>query len=322
MTFNPPRPGDIDSMSLTRNALLRASKSQWLQHQVTNRSFTRRAVRKFMPGEQVDDALAAAEVLAAQKLGTVFTQLGEDLTSLAEADAVRDHYLTVFDKIKARGIAGHVSVKPTQLGLNLSPQACARHLDTLAAKSAATGIFFWIDMEDSTYVDRTLDLYRGLRAKHDLVGLALQSYLRRTPRDLESLLPLKPRIRLVKGAYMEPAEIAYPAKRDVDNAYFDLGDEMLAHAAKGDLWPIFGTHDLDVLQRLANRAAERGVKDGAYEIHMLYGIRSTEQRELVASGRVVKTLISYGSAWFRWYLRRLAERPANIWFVMKSVLPG
>jgi len=307
-------------MSLTRTALLRASKSQWLQQQVTHRSFTRRAVSKFMPGERVEDALAAAEGLAAQKLGAVFTQLGEDLTSLAEADGVRDHYLAVFDKIKARGIAGHVSVKPTQLGLNLSPEACARHFDALAAKGAATGIFLGIDMEDSTYVDRTLDLYRGLRAKYDLVGIALQSYLRRTPRDLESLLPLKPRIRLVKGAYMEPGDVAYPVKRDVDNAFFDLGDEMLAHAAKGDLWPIFGTHDLNLVQRLANRAAERGVRDGAYEIHMLYGIRSAEQRELVASGRVVKTLISYGSAWFRWYMRRLAERPANILFVMKSVL--
>jgi len=308
-------------MSLTRNVLLRASKSQWLQHQVTHRSFTRRAVRRFMPGERVEDALAAAEVLAGQKLGTVLTQLGEDLTSLAEADAVRDHYLTLFDKIKARGLPGQVSVKPTQLGLNLSPEACARHFDALAAKGAATGIFLGIDMEDSTYVDRTLDLYRGLRAKYDLVGIALQSYLRRTPRDLESLLPLKPRIRLVKGAYMEPADIAYPAKRDVDNAYFDLGDEMLAHAARGDLWPIFGTHDMNLVQRLTNRAAERGVKDGSYEIHMLYGIRSADQLALVASGRVVKTLVSYGSAWFRWYLRRLAERPANVGFVMRSLMP-
>jgi proline dehydrogenase len=309
-------------MSLMRSVLLRASKSHWLQAQVTHRSFTRRAVHKFMPGERPEDALDAAQTLTGQKLGAVFTQLGEELTSLAEADAVRDHYLKLFDLVKSRGINGHVSVKPTQLGLNLSAAACATHLDTLAAKGKETGVFFWVDMEDSSYVDRTLDLYRGLRSKYDGVGLALQSYLRRSPADLESLLPLKPRIRLVKGAYMEPATIAYPAKADVDNAYFDLGDEMLARAAKGEVWPIFGTHDMALVNRLMARAAERGVKDGNYEIHMLYGIRSADQRALAASGRVVKTLISYGSAWFRWYMRRLAERPANVWFVMKSALPG
>lgn len=309
-------------MSLARSVLLRASKSDWLAHQVTHRSFTRRAVRRFMPGERLEDALDAAQGLAPAGLGAVFTQLGEELTSLAEAEAVRDHYLGVFDQVKARGLNGHVSIKPTQLGLNLSPEACVAHLDVLAAKGAETGIFFWIDMEDSGYVDRTLDLYRTLRGKYDQVGLALQSYLRRTPKDLESLLPLKPRIRLVKGAYMEPAAVAYPAKSDVDNAYFDLGDQMLVHAAKGELYAIFGTHDMDLVRRLAHRAAERGAADGAYEIHMLYGIRSAEQRALAAQGRVVKTLISYGSAWYRWYMRRLAERPANVWFVMKSVVSG
>jgi len=309
-------------MSLARSVLLRASKSDWLAQQVTHRSFTRRAVRRFMPGERLEDALDAAGTLAPHRLGAVFTQLGEELSSLEEAEAVRDHYLGVFDQVKARGIDGHVSIKPTQLGLNLSIDACAAHLDTLAAKGAETGVFFWVDMEDSTYVDRTLELYRGLRARHDGVGLALQSYLRRTPADLEALLPLKPRIRLVKGAYMEPATVAYPSKRDVDNAYFDLGDQMLAYAARGELYAIFGTHDLDLIQRLSHRAAERGVKDGAWEIHMLYGIRAEEQRALAARGRVVKTLISYGAAWYRWYMRRLAERPANILFVMKSLLPA
>jgi proline dehydrogenase len=309
-------------MSLARSVLLRASKSDWLAHQVTHRSFTRRAVRRFMPGERLDDALDAAQNLAPAGLGAVFTQLGEELTSLSEAEVVRDHYLTVFDRVKARGINGHVSIKPTQLGLNLSHEACVAHLDVLAAKGAETGIFFWIDMEDSSYVDRTLDLYRALRRKYDQVGLALQSYLRRTPKDLESLLPLKPRIRLVKGAYMEPASVAYPDKRDVDNAFFDLSDQMLAYAAKGELYAVLGTHDVQLIQRLTRRAAERGAADGTYEIHMLYGIRSAEQRALAAEGRVVKTLISYGSAWYRWYMRRLAERPANVWFVMKSVMSG
>lgn len=307
-------------MSIARSALLRASKSQWLQNQVTHRSFTRRAVRKFMPGERVEDALTAAESLAPHQLGAVFTQLGEELTSLAEADQVRDHYLRLFDQVKARGINGQVSIKPTQLGLHLSAQACATHLQSLAAKSAETGVYLWVDMEDSIYVDRTLELYRKVRERYPSVGLALQAYLRRTPKDLEALLPLKPGIRLVKGAYMEPASIAYPSKKDVDAAYFDLADEMLAMAAKGDLYAILGTHDMELVRRLGTRAAERGARDGAWEIHMLYGIRGSDQQALAGAGRVVKTLISYGSAWYRWYLRRLAERPANVWFVMKSLM--
>jgi proline dehydrogenase len=309
-------------MPLARTVLLRASKSQWLADQVTRRAFTRRAVRKFMPGERLEDAIAAARSLAADRLGVVLTQLGEELTSLGEAEVVRDHYLTVFEQMSRHGIIGHVSVKPTQLGLNISPQACEAHLLALATRADATGIDLFVDMEDSSYVDRTLALYRTLRTRHQRVGLALQSYLRRTPNDLESLLPLKPRIRLVKGAYMEPAQVAYPDKRDVDNAYFDLGDMLLVHAARGDCHAIFGSHDVPLVRRLIARAQERGAADGQYEIHMLYGIRSAAQRQLAAEGRTVKTLISYGAAWFRWYMRRLAERPANVLFVLKSLAPG
>lgn len=307
-------------MSIARSVLLRASKSQWLADQVTHRSFTRRAVRRFMPGERLEDAIAAGRTLAADRLGVVLTQLGEELNSLAEAEQVRDHYFGVFDQIKAAGLAGHVSVKPTQLGLNLSPDACEQHLFALAARSDATGIELYVDMEDSTYVDRTLALYRAVKAKHPLVGLALQACLRRTLQDIEALLPLRPRIRLVKGAYLEPAAIAFPDKAEVDRAYFELGDRMLQLAAKGECQLIIGSHDLRLVRRLVDRAREYGASDEQYEIHMLYGIRSDAQRQLAAEGRTVKTLISYGAHWFRWYMRRLAERPANILFVAKSIL--
>jgi proline dehydrogenase len=226
----------------------------------------------------------------------------------------------VFDQIKQRGLNSHVSVKPTQLGLDFSKSRCAEHLETLAQKAAATGTYFWLDMEDSSYVDRTLELYRALRAKHQRVGLALQAYLRRTPQDLASLLPLNPTIRLVKGAYAEPPHVAFPAKRDTDLAYYDLAVELLTAAARGQALPIFGTHDIGLVERLVSKASTLGVKDGGYEIHMLYGIRMGEQRTLAAQGHTVKTLISYGSSWFPWYMRRLAERPANVWFVMKSML--
>jgi proline dehydrogenase len=306
-------------MSLARNVLLRMSHSRWLADQMARHAFTRRAVRRFMPGEEVTDALAAAQTLGQSGLGTVLTQLGENLTTLDEADRVREHYLGVFDQIRGKGSSIHVSVKPTQLGLDLSPDACTAHLQVLATKAETSGSFLWLDMEDSSYVDRTLDLFRRLRKDHPKVGLCLQSYLHRTPTDLETLLPLAPAIRLVKGAYAEPPQLAFPAKRDTDRAYYELGSRLLAAAAGGGAYPIFGSHDLPLVGRMVARARELGVKDGAYEIHMLYGIRSAEQQALATEGRVVRTLISYGRSWFPWYMRRLAERPANVWFVLRSL---
>jgi proline dehydrogenase len=307
-------------MSIARTILLAASKSDILHDFATNRAFVRRAMKRFMPGEAPEDALAAAATLAAGGRGAVLTKLGENITRPDEAEAVRDHYLGMFDQIKARGLPAVISVKPTQLGLDLSQEACAGHLDTLAAKAAVTGSFLWVDMEDSSYVDRTLALYAALKAKYPCTGVALQAYLRRTPADLEKLIPLSPVIRLVKGAYAEPAHVAFPAKRDTDIAFFDLSVRMLEQAAIGKCRPILGTHDIALLDRLVARAQEIGVADGKYEIHMLYGIRDADQQRLCGEGRVVKTLVSYGSAWYRWYMRRLAERPANIWFIMRSML--
>jgi proline dehydrogenase len=309
-------------MTIGRKILLAAAKSEFLARQATHRSFSKRAVKKFMPGEAPEDALDAAAVLSREGRGTVFTKLGENITMLDEAQAVRDHYLWMFDQVRERGIPGHISIKPTQLGLDLSRDACAGHLRALAEKAEATGLLLWIDMEDSSYVDRTLQLYTELKPEFPSMGIALQAYLKRTPADLEKLFPIKPIIRLVKGAYAEPPHIAFAAKRDTDFAYYDLSVRMLEAAAKNDCFPIFGTHDIPMLARIIKRAAELGVADGKYEIHMLYGIRDADQRRLRSEGRVVKTLISYGSSWYKWYMRRLAERPANVWFVVRSILPG
>lgn len=307
-------------MTVARNVLLRMSKSRWLADKVMTRPFAKRAVKRFMPGEELSDALDAAQALAPAKIGSVLTKLGENLTAESEATAVRDHYLGVFEQVKDRRLNAHVSVKPTQLGLDFSQRHCAEHLELLAQKAEATGTYLWLDMEDSSYVDRTLELYRGLRARHEKIGLAMQAYLRRTPQDLEQLLSVRPTVRLVKGAYAEPPHVAFPAKKDTDLAYFDLGVELLNAAAKAQVLPIFGTHDMTLVDRLVAKAESLGVKNGGYEIHMLYGIRMAEQKSLAAKGRTVKTLISYGSSWFPWYMRRLAERPANVWFVAKSML--
>jgi proline dehydrogenase len=159
-----------------------------------------------------------------------------------------------------------------------------------------------------------------LKERHPSVGLALQAYLYRTQADLEALMPLHPIIRLVKGAYNEPSSVAFPAKADTNRNYFDLSDRMLQAAAAGACTPILGTHDIPLIDRLVARAKAHGTPDKAYEVHMLYGIRDADQRRLRSEGRTVKTLIAYGSAWYRWYMRRLAERPANVWFVLKSLV--
>ena len=272
-----------------------------------------------MPGENPEDALRAGAGIAATGRGILYTQLGEAITNAQAAIAVRDHYLWFFDRIREHKLPAHISVKPTQLGLDLSATDCQKHLLTLARKAEETGSALWLDMEDSSYVDRTIDLYTTLIKRHPTTGIALQAYLFRTPKDIARLLQLKPTIRLVKGAYQEPSSIAYARKADTDRAYFELASEMLEAAGNGRCTPIFGTHDLPLIARITDRAARTGVDKNKYQIHMLYGIRDAAQQRLVADGHVVKTLISYGSAWYRWYMRRLAERPANVLFVLKSL---
>jgi proline dehydrogenase len=302
-----------------RSILLAAARSRRLNHFALHSKVVRRATRAFMPGENVEDALNAGATIAASGRGLLFTQLGEAITSADAAIAVRDHYIGLFDQIRARRLPAQVSVKPTQLGLDLSISECERHLLALAAKAEQTGSALWLDMEDSSYVDRTLDLYITLKRNHPSTGVALQAYLRRTPDDLSRLMPLNPVIRLVKGAYDEPARIAFEKKSDTDGAYYALASAMLDAARDGVCTPVFGTHDLTLLSRIVARAGSRGVGKDKYQIHMLYGIRDAAQRRLVAEGHIVKTLVSYGAAWYRWYMRRLAERPANVLFVVRSL---
>src|SRR5207249_6520248 len=244
----------------------------------------------------------------------------ERVTSPAEAEAVRDHYLELFESVRTRSLPAHVSVKLSHLGLDVDAEACAASVRALAARAEEVGSFLWIDMEESWYVDRTLEVYRQTRAAYHRVGVCLQAYLRRTPADLDALLALKPAIRLVKGAYNEPAAVAYPLKRDVDATYLALADRLLDRAARAQARPVFGTHDLGLVKRIRERATALHVAPGGYEVHMLYGIRSAEQRALARDGVRVRVLISYGTHWFPWYMRRLAERPANVWFVVRNLV--
>ena len=306
-------------MGIARRLLLRASRSAFIARQLRDRRFFRGAVKRFMPGEELEDALRAAADFGQAGIGTVLTELGEQVTNRSEAEAVREHYLGVLDKIKERRLPAEVSVKLSHLGLDIDPAWCLANVRALAARAAERGGFLWVDMEESWYVDRTLALYRQIRAERANVGVAMQAYLRRTAADLDALLPLKPAVRLVKGAYNEPADVAFPRKADTDAQYFACAERLLAAAKEGGTRAVFGTHDLPLIRRIRARAVDLRVTSDRFEIHMLYGIKAREQRALKSDGAKVSVLISYGHAWFAWYMRRLAERPANMWFVLRNI---
>jgi len=308
-------------MGLMRSLLLAGSESRWLRAQATRRAFVRRAVSRFMPGESLEDALGTAPALNQDGIGLVLTRLGESVSDAAEADAVAAHYLDALERIRAGNIAAEISVKPTQLGLDMEPERCFAHLRALAGRAASLGNFVWIDMEQSRYVDATLDLTRRVRAEHANVGVCLQAYLFRTAQDAERLLPTGTGIRLVKGAYREPPAIAFPRKRDVDANYLALAHRLLADdARKAGGRAVFGTHDPRLLRAIVDHAAAIGLPARACEFHLLYGIQRAEQQRLARAGHQVRVLVSYGSYWFPWYMRRLAERPANVLFVAKSLV--
>jgi proline dehydrogenase len=279
--------------------------------------FVRRAVSKFMPGERFEDALTATRALG---VGTVLTRLGENLQNAAEAEGVARHYLEVLDRIAAEALDVEISVKLTQLGLDFSREQCERHLRDLAERARTHGNWVWVDMESTAYTDVTLEVYRRVRADFPNTGLCVQSYLFRTSADVESLIELGSNIRLVKGAYKEPPDKAFPKKEDVDRNYLRLAERLLARDARErNVRAIFGTHDPALIRRIEELGRSSGLPPEELEFQMLYGIRRAEQLRLAAAGYRFRVLISYGEAWFAWYMRRLAERPANVLFVARSV---
>ncbi|HKN24785.1 MAG TPA: proline dehydrogenase family protein [Candidatus Acidoferrum sp.] len=306
-------------MALMRSMLLAASQNVWLRENAVRFPFVRRSVSRFMPGETLDAALAAAQGLLQKKIGSVFTHLGENVADRNEARHVTEHYLQVLDRIHQANLPTEISVKLTQLGLDLSPDFCSDNLDQII-QHEKQNVTVWVDMEASNYVDATLDIYRRALKNHPNVGICLQAYLYRTKKDLMDLLPLQPSIRLVKGAYKEPASIAIPKKADVDDNYFALAREILpAHSAGTCVRAAFGTHDIALIRRISDFATEQGIAKSEIEVQMLYGIQRAEQERLAQQGCRSIVLVAYGTYWYPWFVRRLAERPANVWFLLRNV---
>jgi proline dehydrogenase len=306
-------------MSVMRRALLVASQNHWLREQAPHYNFVRRNVSRFMPGENVEDAFAAVQQLAAQNIGGVLTALGENVTDRKEAAAETDHYCQVLKEITARNLNAEISVKLTHLGLDLDNNFCYANLEKLIAQSPPDKTV-WIDMEQSPYVDRTLAIYTRARRAKANVGVCIQAYLRRTESDLRNLLPQGGAIRLVKGAYNEPAEVAFPKKNEVDENYFELAKTLLGQDARFEnIRAAIATHDRTLIQRITAFADANQFPKEKLEFQMLYGIQRAEQQRLANEGHRSIVLIAYGTHWFAWYMRRLAERPANVLFLLRNL---
>jgi proline dehydrogenase len=303
-----------------RELIQEASRSPSFQQHVAHSAVLRRASRRFLPGEQLEDALRVATELWAQRIPTVLTCLGESVTTPDAAAAASLHYVEVLRRVKTAGLPTDISVKLSHLGLAFGIEACLENLIPIAAEAKRDGRTLWLDIEDSTTTDATLTTFEALREGFNDIGIALQANLRRTPADLERLLPLDPLVRLVKGAYRESAGNAHTTRRDVNAAFLEIAGELLSWSAAGRVQPVFATHDLELLEEIANLATALGAGPHGYEVHMLYGIRTADLKRLAQEGTRVRVLVSYGPDWAAWYLRRLAERPANLALAATSLL--
>lgn len=307
------------SLGLLRTALLSASQSRWLRERAPQYRVVRKTAARFMPGERIDDAIETATALAGSGVGSMLSYLGENVSDRAEAEAVTTHYLGALDRIISLGLPIGISIKLTHLGLEIDSDLCYSNLAILIERAHGAGMV-WVDMESSRYVDATLEVYRRARTAYQNVGVCLQAYLYRTLEDLESLLPLGPSIRLVKGAYNEPPDLAYRHKNDVDENFFVLAMRLMSQEARmASVRAAFATHDLKLIGQIVELTEASGASKDSYEFQMLYGIQRAEQQRLVQAGHTVAVLIAYGEYWFPWFMRRLAERPANVLFLLKNI---
>jgi proline dehydrogenase len=305
-------------MSFLRSLILAAADSPRLQRFVQRYGFRLGAAR-FVAGESLDAAVPVLRRLNDQGLLTNTTLLGEGVRDEAETRSVVAAYREVLDRIQAEGLRTNVALKLTHLGLSLDEELAQRNVAELVEHAAQLGNFVRIDMEESRHVDATLRIYRRLRESgHENVGTVLQAYLFRAEEDLAALLPLAPNLRLVKGAYLEPPEIAYPRKSDVDAAYVRLLETSLA----ADGFTAVATHDETLIEHAISFAREHGIVNERFQFQMLYGVRPRLQLDLVRRGFAVLVAAPYGPDWYRYLMRRLAERPANVLFFLRSLLRG
>jgi proline dehydrogenase len=303
-------------MQLLRSSLLWASQNKGIERIVRGSSAMHPLVSRFMPGETIDDVMRAVRLLRAEHTPTIITYLGENVSSDAAADQTVAEYERLLAALAAEGADAHVSIKLTQFGWDIDRGRALERVRSVAATAATTRTILAIDMESSPYVESTVQAYESLSPEFHDATLCLQAYLHRTPADLKRLLSGRPSIRLVKGAYREAADQAIQDRHAVTKRYRELARELLGQVGNGAR-VAFGTHDLELLAQIRADARELGVPTTAYEIQMLYGIQNEARRDLASQGEQVRVLISYGKAWYAWFMRRLAEKPANLLLIAR-----
>ena len=302
--------------ALPRAAILRAADSGRLRR-VVDRYGMRLGAARFVAGETLDECVPVLRRLNDAGLHANTTLLGEAIPDVEGAAAVTEEYAQILERLVTEKLRANVALKLTHLGLAFDEEAAYANVERLVARTGELGTFLRIDMEQSEYVEVTLQIYERLRgAGHDSVGIVLQSYLYRTPADLERLLPLRPNLRIVKGAYLEPDSIAYPEKRDVDRAYVELVQRGLREGAHIAV----ATHDETIIRQVQTFAAREGISRDRFEFQMLYGVRPGLQRSIAAEGYKVLVAAPFGPDWYPYLMRRLAERPANLGFFLRNLV--
>jgi proline dehydrogenase len=307
------------------------SKARWARRLITGWRFSRRAAARFVAGDNLDEAIAAVRALNQVGISATLDHLGENVTTPDDARRAAADYMLLFDRICETGVRANASLKLTQLGLGVDYDLCLENVRQIARRAADCGIFVRIDMEDSSTVDRTLQIYHRLRGEGlTNVGLVLQAYLYRSLEDARALLADGAKIRLCKGAYNEPPDQAFPRKADVDANYDEIARTMIEASRAAGAQPassdgrfppaaVVATHDARRIAEARRHADQAGLPKTALEFQMLYGIRPDLQRDLVAAGHPVRVYVPYGTEWYPYFMRRLAERPANLWFFLSNL---
>lgn len=303
-----------------RTLFLFLSRSRQLRQWSTESRIAQIASRRFVAGESVQDAIATIRALNQRGLTATLDHLGENTETKAQAIAAADDYLVALDHIAQSGVKSYVSVKLTQLGLDLGTDFCRDNVACIAARAKEVGTFMRIDMESSDYTERTLEILSSLRQTYDNVGIVIQAYLYRSPSDVKTLIEAGAPVRLCKGAYKEPSTLAFPKKADVDQSMVDLMHMLLGEKArKNGAYLAMATHDEKLIAATQAYAAAHHIPKEDFEFQMLYGIRTALQQRLADEGYRMRVYVPYGSEWYPYYMRRLAERPANVWFILSNL---
>ena len=307
-------------MPIMRDFFLMLSTNAVVRNFVVKFQLTRRVTRRFVAGETLEEAIEVVRKLNQQKIDVTFDQLGESVTTEAEARATKDGYLRALDAIAAAKVSSEVSVKLTAMGLDLGADLCMANMREILTRAKAIGTAVTIDMEDSAHTQVTLNIFKTMREEFDNVGIVLQAYLYRSEADARALTGMGAAVRLCKGAYKEPANLAFPAKKDVDANYLKLAEIFFQASGNGKRpYLELATHDEKIIRWAEEYTTQNKIGHDRFEFQMLYGIRSDLQRRLVADGYKMRVYVPYGTHWYPYFMRRLAERPANVIFLVSNL---